>query len=268
MNATATAAAPIPAVVPALALGEGMRLLRHPVMVLGFGLFALATSFGATADDGPRQAFSTVDSALSFFPGVMAILAANLVASRDLRAGSRDMLAPAPTRLQERVLALCVGSMVPALASLAAVLVVHAVHLQLDRYAVEPSMIYIVQGPVAVFGACVLGIMIATWLPQRGVIAISLVLVVTGNVWLAGDGTSDRQLFGMAMSWPAWVGDGSRWGGLLPGDVRWHVLYLLGLCGLAIAATLVRVAERRTPAVGCGVLMLGVVIVAGIGQLP
>jgi hypothetical protein len=92
--------------------------------------------------------------------------------------------------------------------------------------------------------------------------------MVFANLWLNGDEGS-HNLFGLSIGWGQWgSADGRVWGGLAPGSPAWHVAYLLGLCGLAACAALLRVAPRRTPVLLAAVASLAVAVAAGIGQLP
>ncbi len=259
-------AAPDRAVVPALARLEARRLLLHPLVLLGFGIWLLNAVRALVADGGPREAFETIDSMMSFYPGIFLILAANLVATRDLRAGSREILAPVPGRPGERVLALILASLAPALVGLLLVSALHMYFALDGRFEVTPSVWHVVQGPVTLLGASLLGIMLATWAPARGAAVIALVGMVALNVWLAG--LEDGMLFGPMMTWPVWGMWAERWGGLWPGDPWGHVVYLLGLCGMAAAAALVRVSDRRRPVVVVGLCAVATAVAGGIAQLP
>ena len=252
-----------------LAAHEGRRLLLHPVMLLGFAMLFLAAGGELVAEGGgPRQAFSLVDSAVTFFPGVFAILAAHLVASRDERAGGEDLLDPLPGQREDRVLGLCLGSLLPALVAQALVLVAHVALLGLGRYEVVPGVWHLVQAPVTVLGACLLGTMIATWLPARSVAVMSVLVVVAVNVYLVSDPADDRALLGLMVSCAAWGDDADRWGGVIAGSPAWHVIYLLGLCGLAAAGAWFRVARRRLVPLAFGLVALAVAVTGAVVQLP
>ncbi|HLT83460.1 MAG TPA: hypothetical protein VKZ83_04430 [Phototrophicaceae bacterium] len=256
------------AVVLPLAAVEARRLLLHPVMLAGIAVFLVHTISSTLTDPTPRTAFSAVVDLPSFVPGVFAILAANLVASRDVRAGSVEMLTPAPARPAPRVGALCLAGLVPAVLMQALVLVLWAWHLALERYVDPPTAAHLLQGPVTVAGACLLGVLLAVWVPTRATGIIALVVMVALNVWLGGR-EGAVELFGPMVHWPEWGLMFARdWVGFIPGSPGWHVVYLLGLTAAAGAGALVRVSDRRTPAVLATLAALALAVVAGIAQLP
>lgn len=259
-------AAPARAVVPALAVLEARRLLLHPLTVLGFAVFAFNAAVTLVADQGPRSAFETVNLVVTFYPGLMLVLAANLVGSRDHRAGSAEVLGPLPGRPEERVLAVALASLAPALLGLLAVLGLHAGYLAEDRYAVSPGFWHILGGAVTLVGACLFGLMLAVWAPARSVGLVGLVALVAACVYV--DGRGDAHLFSASMSWARWGLYPEQWAGVYDGSPMWHVGYLASLCALALAAAWVRVADRRTRPVVLGVCALVAVVATGIAQLP
>jgi len=264
------AAAPSRSVVPVLALRESRRLLLHPFTLLGFAVYIVATVATLLGDEGPRSAFETITLVQAFYPGTMLVLSGAMLATRDLRAGSSEVLGPLPGRAEERVKALLLASAAPAVVGLVLTLGLHAVHLGLDRYAGTPDGVpgvwHMLGGPVTLFGASVFGAMVGVWLPSRVSALLGLVALVVYN--LAVDGRGEYQLLGMAVSWARWGLYPDSWAGVVDGSPALHVVYLLGLCGMAAAATWVRVADRRTAPVVLGLVALAGAAAAGIGQLP
>jgi hypothetical protein len=261
-------AAPAGSVVPALARREAVRLLRHPFMLAGFGLYVMTAGYSLFVDTSATTAFSLIDSFPSFYPGVFTILAGSLVASRDHRAGTGELLSPLPGRALERVLALCLACLAPAAVTLLLTVGLHTVFLQQGVYVDEPGIAHLTQGAVTVLGGSLFGVMVGTWAPTRSAALVALVVMVFANLWLNGDEGS-QNLFGLSIGWGEWgSADGRVWGGLAPGSPAWHVVYLLGLCGLAACAALLRVAHRRTPLLLASVVSLAVAVAGGIGQLP
>jgi hypothetical protein len=160
------------------------------------------------------------------------------------------------------------ASLGPALVALGLATAFHVVFLAQDRYVVAPTFWHLLQGPVTIVGGCAVGVMVARWLPFRGAVLVVVVGLVAVNVWLA-NGSTDMQLFGFMTSWAAWAaGSVVGWAGVIPGSPAWHVVYLLGLSGMAAAAALARNAERRAPYVAAGLVSLFVAVAGGIGQLP
>lgn len=261
-------APPVGPVVPALACHEAVRLLRHPFMLTGFGLYVMVTGYSVVDDAPATTAFSLIDSFPSFYPGIFTILAGSLVASRDHRAGTAELLSPLPGRALERVLALCLACLAPAALILALTLGLHAVYLHQGVYVEEPGLAHLSQGAVTVLGGSLFGVMVGTWAPTRSAALVALVVMVFANVWVQAD-EGPENLLGLSISWGEWGStDGRIWGGLAPGSPGWHVAYLLGLCGLAACAALLRVASRRTPVILAAVASLTVTVAGGIGQLP
>ena len=263
-------AAPVRSLVPVLALQEARRLMRHPVTVLGFAIYVVATVSTVIVDQGPRSAFETVGMVLTFYPGVLMILAGTLLATRDLRAGSGEVLGPLPGRHEERVKAMALASFAPALVGLAANVTLHVCYLAWDRYAAVPDGVpevwHLLGAPVTILGACLFGIMLGTWAPSRVTAVIGLVGMVVATLFV--ESRPDIRLLSPALGWAEWGLYPSDWAGLVPGSPSMHVLYLLGLCGMAAAAAWVRVADRRTAPVVLGLVSLATAVAAGLLQMP
>lgn len=256
-----------PGVVPQLARAEAWRLLVHPVMLVGWALWVAVTVDSFLHEIRVVQAFEMVSASISFFPGVPAILAAHMVATRELRAGTVELLTSAPVRAEQRVRALLLASFGPALVALVLNSGLTVALVAVDAFAVRPTMWHVLQGPLTVLGACLLGTMIGAWAPSPVAPVVSMVALVAGHVVVAERGSA--VLFGPAVFWPEWgIFDGSVWVGLVPGSAAWHLGYVGGLCGLAAAGALLRVTGRRGPVALSGILALTLTVVAGIAQLP
>jgi hypothetical protein len=265
VSAVAVAAAS-PGVVPQLARSEAWRLVCHPVMLVGFALWVAVTVDSFLHEITVVQAFEMVTASTSFFPGVPAVLAAHMVATRDVRAGTVELLTSAPVRVEARVRALLVASFVPAAIALLLNAALTTTLLLRDQFAQAPSVWHVAQGPLTVLGACMLGTMIGVWAPSPVAPVVSMVALVAGHVVIAERGSA--YLFGPAVFWADWgIYDGSVWVGLVPGSVSWHLGYVLGLCGLAAAGALARVAVRRGPVVALGIAALALTGLAGVAQL-
>jgi hypothetical protein len=235
-------------------------------MVFGFFIYVANAIRAIIADGGPRETFETIDSMLTFYPGLFTILVASLIATRDRRADSREMLAPSPGRLEERTRALILASLAPAAVGLMLVVALHGYFVFDDRYVLTPSVWHILQGPVALVGGCLFGIMLANWVPMRGAAVVGVVVLVALTLWLSS--LEGWRVLGPLMTWPIWGVLPEVWAGTYPGSPAWHVVYLVGLCGMAAAAALLRVVERRTPVIVGGAVAVGIAVLGGIGQLP
>jgi hypothetical protein len=264
------AAAPVRSLVPVLARQEARRLLRHPLTLLGFSVYTVATASTLVVDQGPRSAFETVSMVLTFYPGVLLILAGNLVATRDRRADAVEMLGPLPGRPEERVKALALAALAPATIGLVLTLALHAILLGLDRYAHVPEGIpgawHIMGGPVTLGGAVLFGQMLGVWSPARTTALLGTVAIVVATV--AVESKPDLHLLSLALGWARWGVFPDSWAGLFPGSPAWHVVYLLGLCGMAFATSWVRVAARRSVPVVVGLSSLAIAVAAGLLQMP
>jgi hypothetical protein len=264
---TTTIAPPDRDVVPVLALAEARRLLTHPVMLTGFALWLLLSStlfWGA--EPRPLDVFEGVGTALSWTPGIFAILAGYLVATREQRAGSLDVLGALPAREPERVRALCVAALAPGLVGLVLNAGLAGVLLATDMFAETPSVAHLLQGPLTLVGAVLLGVLVAVWAPYPIAPAVAVVGMVGFHVAFQDD--TAVGLLRPAVFWADWGRtDGELWDGYVAGSPGWHVVYVAGLCGLAAAAALVRVGRSaRLVATGLGVL--AVTVLAAVLQQP
>jgi hypothetical protein len=267
LSAPVAPVAPTPLVVPTLALAEARRLLRHPVTLVGFALWLLGCVQFLLAPIDPVPAFESTTIALSFTPGIPMIVAAHMVTTRDRRAGTLDLLGSAPARAVERVQALCLAAFAPALAALALNVLLFGVVTWLDGYADAPSPAQLAIPAATVLGGALLGVMVGVWSPALVSPVLAVVAMVAGHLALA-----EREvlwLLAPAVSWADWgIYDGSIWVGQHTGSPAWHLVYVLGLSGMAAAAAVVRVAERRAPVVVAGLVALAVTVAAAWLQLP
>lgn len=262
------AVAPAAAVVRGLAASEARRLLRHPVMIAGFALWLLAmTESLVRAELTFVQASELVGITLAFFPGIPALVAAHMVATRDRRARTLDLLASTPGRSEERVRALVLAAVAPAALALALNTAAFALLLWRDEFAVTPSVWHLVQGPSLVLGACLLGVMIGVWAPTPAAPVLATIAMVGFHLAVAEK--DPAQLFAPMMSWTDWGPyDGSVWVGWHPGSPFGHIVYVLGLCGMAACAAVLRVAERRRTVVVLGLLAVAVTALGAVLQVP
>jgi hypothetical protein len=255
---------PVPLV---LGLQEGRRIVVHPIAVLGAAMTMLLVAI--VGDDGPRNAFDVISTGPTFYYGVFVYFAANLVASRDRRAHSRELLAPASSPASSRVAGLCVAALVPALACAAFVLAVHTLNHARELYVVAPDVWHLAQAPLTVLGGALLGIMVARLSSIPGTALLVMVAMFAWNVWVSNHDEPIQPL-GTFVSWAAWGPDYSQagWFGVAPGSPAWHVAYLAALCAMAATGAFLREAPRRGPVLAVGAVFTLVAVVTGLLQLP
>lgn len=258
---------PVPSlrVAAALAVPEAWRIIRHPVALAGLTLHLVL--FASVADNGPRDAFDVMSTASTFFYGVFVFFAANLVASRTRRDGSRELLAPLAAGEHERTLALCLASLGPTLLN---VVFNAAGYLMLELrglFEVHPTFWHIAQGPLTVLGAALLGIMVARWAPYPGMALVVMVAMFAWNIWVSNDGNGDGGLLGTYVSWAVY-GPGTAWYGLYPGSPAWHVAYLAALCGMAAAGAVLRTSPHPWRVLAVGAVFTAAAVATGWAQLP
>jgi hypothetical protein len=254
---------PVPLV---LGLQEGTRILRHPISLVGAALMIVVVV--AVGDNGPDDAFNALSTGPTFFYGVFTYFAANMVASRDRRAHTGELLAAAPSPGTSRVAGLCAGALVPALACALFVVTVHAMNHARGLYEVAPGLFHLAQGPLTVLGAALLGIMVARLTRIPGAALLVMVAMFAWNIWTSNDGAGgDIHLLGTYVSWAVHA-PAPGWTGLYPGSPGWHDAYLLGLCAMAATGAFLREAARPWQVLAPGALLTALTALCAFLQLP
>lgn len=252
---------PVPVV---LARQEGLRVVRHPVWLLGAAahLWLLL----ALSDNGPREAFEAVTSGVTWFVGVPTFFAAHLVATRDRRAHAGELLAPLPAPVPQRVLGQCLAALVPTAVAAAVVVLAHLALLADDRYLLAPGPWHLSHGPLTVLGAALLGTAVARLSHVPG----TALLVMTGLVLLTAWMNSRPQLHATAVyvDWARWSDYPRTWAGLHPGSPAWHTGSLLALSGLAGAGAFLRGTGRTRTAVAAGAVLAAAAVACGLLTVP
>lgn len=248
MTASSTIERPAPAPAPAprvafatLAWAEARLLLRSPVLWTGAVVgTALGAAFGWTTM--PTWETFTADSGMaSFVFAGAAILAGHLAASRDHRSGAVEISESLPTRPWRRALGLL--ALAPVVALVATAMVMVQLLLVLPGWPVGLFELWaLLAAVVTPTIGVVLGVAAGRWLPKTA--AGPLVVVVTAAVFMSApvftSGNEGWWLF------PAVIQPGFSPG--MPRPVGWHLLYLLALLGVAVAAVLLR-HRRKWPSV-------------------
>lgn len=246
-----------------LAPGEARRLLLHPVFLAGFALNLVLVA--VVAGSGPRDAFGSVTMGSTYYSGVFAYFAANLVATRERRSRSGELLAPLPGTAHERTLALCLAALAPALLNTALVLAMHAQLALRDLYLVAPQVGHVVQGPLTVLGGALLGIMVARWGPYPGVAAVVMVAMVAWDVFASL--RPAIAALSTAMNWESYR-PGGHWHGLDEGSPTWHAVYLACLCAMAAAGALLATTPHRRRVLAAGAVLTALAAAAGGAAIP
>jgi hypothetical protein len=190
------------------------------------------------------------------------------VTTRDQRAGGGELLGSVPATREQRILALVIAAWIPALIALGLNVLARNYFVWQDVYVENPGAAHILQGPVTVLGGCLLGILLGVWLPQRVTPLLTMVALVAASIALGSD-TDGGVYFAPLVSWVDWgPSNGKAWYALEAGHPGAHVVYLLGLSGLAGVAAWLRVTGRRSLALALGLAFLALAIWGGLNQLP
>lgn len=251
-----------------LARQESRRLLLHPISLVGWAVFLVGAVVTMVRDFSPSGSWEAVDMMLSFYPGVLLILVGNLAASRDERAGSSEMLAALPVGRDRRTAALLLAATTQAALGLVVIAAVHGANLLRDAYVLSPSVWHVMQAPITLAGAVLLGVLAARWLPARGTVVVLMLGIVVLNAWL--NSQESGRYFGPAMSWAAWSPTAGEpwWAGVFPGSPAWRDGYLLGLTVLAGLGAMLTVTRRRRTVVVLAVVVLALTALCGWRMLP
>lgn len=279
---SATLAVPRPAdtsVLGTLARREIRHYATSWLFLAGAALTAVATVQSFFVDDGTSSTMTMIVPAAAI--GLVGLVVMSGLARRSDRAAAAAGAVAVPERT--RTLALAAAVVVPLAAALlwfAAVLVLLATQ--------PPSAGAVPFGPVgtahvvAVMGALgvvpalggpLLGLVVARWLPQRGVTAIAVVVVVLVTILLQGNFEATWR-WHVVWPWVYWYGPLS-WGSTgtgadswvaLPGSPFAWIVYQLALCALCVIVAMWHDADsgraRLRPALVVTIVVAVVALVA------
>ena len=241
-------------VAAALARAEGPRLLRSPLVLVGFAL-NVAMTFGGPWVSNLR--IESADSGFVFLLGAAGtLIASNLATLRGRRHGTEELFgatpAPPGARTDGHLLAVAWPTAL-AVAVLPAVLVT-AVVLR-DAFG-RPDLADLAVGPLLVAGAGALGVLLARWAPSPVAGPVACIAIAATELFLTS---------------PAMLDNGLRWTAFWQsaGDIDiqpdrpsgWHAVYLGGLVAMASVGALARHGLRR-PLVVAGSTALALVAVS------
>ena len=268
-----------------LARVEGMRMLRHPVVLVGLGLsvaFTLLNEWDSVGGDY----FAVTGPGL--LPLLVSLVAANLAALRSRRSDTDELYASLPSPARARTLAQLASLAWLAAGTAVFVGVFFVAFGGLDGFVVTyggdtavPSVGELAQGPLAIATVAALGIALARWipfLPVAPVAAAGLTVVsLPATTWnLQGAWVWFLPLVNAAETSPdtsfpcARSGEATVWCGepaFLASSAVWHVVYLAGL-GVAFAAAALLRDDRRPSNVALAAAGVAAAVVAGALQIP
>ena len=250
------------ALVADLARLQAVRIMRHPVFLLGLGWYVVLVGVGERPHTLYAE-YSTVTGSVAYLVGPIAFFAANLVASSGRRSGADEWTPSLPMPRLHRTSALLLACLAPA--AFAAVLdlaVLYAIRLYggLDM---QVQWQHLASVPVTVLGGAVLGVAVARLLPWTGLPLVVAVALVSFNLWVT---TKDPYL-GFYVDYAEWTTPGNMVPAMVPGDPSWHLVFLLALTGLAGCGALLRDARRWWLPFTVGAVLGVVVLVSGTLQL-
>jgi hypothetical protein len=249
------------AVVPDLARTHAVRMVRHPVLLLGVLWYALVVGVPHLPTT-PYDQYSVVTGTVAFALGPLAYFSANLVASSGRRSGADEWTPSLPLPQLHRTCALLLGCLAPA--ALAAVLDLAVIAaIKADGGLIFPvRWQHVASVPVTVLGGAVLGVAVARLLPWLGMPLVVAVGLVVFNFWVS----EPNPYLGFYVDFAVWTRNDVI-PALVPGSPGWHLLYLAALVGTAACGALLRDARRWWTPLLAGAALGVVVLVAGSAQL-
>lgn len=248
-------------VVPDLARRHAVRMVRHPVLLLGVLWYALVAGVPHLPST-PYDQYSVVTGTVAFALGPLAYFAANLVASAGRRSGADEWTPSLPLPALHRTCALLLACLAPAAFAAALDLAV-LVAIKADGGLIFPvKWQHVASVPVTVLGGAVLGVAVARLLPWIGMPLVVAVGLVVFNFWVS----EPNPYLGFYVDFAVWTRTDAL-PAMTPGSPGWHLLYLAALVGIAGCGALLRDARRWWAPLLAGAALGVVVLVAGAAQL-
>jgi hypothetical protein len=249
----------------ALAAREGIRLVRHPVFlggaVLSLGLFGLLTWNLAPVlhrDDIHMGGALLILAAAT-------LIAANLSALRSKRDGSEELFGGLPASAMHRTLAHLLSLLWAAGASIFLIGIMF-VWLLLDDPVGAPRLAELAVGPAAVMTFGAIGIALARWKPHVAIAPVAVVGLAALQVqlvqYIVGIEVDDQRTMWLA-PWTPLSLTSEVPPELVIRPAEWHLVYLLGIAALFVAAALLCHRSRRRVVAGLCAAMLVTLVGAG-----
>lgn len=252
-----------------LAGREARRLARHPTLWLplaiamaGWGIAAVNISFDA------GTWYATIFPTVATLAPIVAIFAANMVASGARRVRAEEMLSVTPMSDTERTLAMCLGvaltlSVIGTAGALVLSLIAADGYGSIDT---EPQTAgELAQIPPILAGGGLLGVLTARWLRIPGAALVTFVIFVLAGrfAFVRLDAETGTWWFWWS-TWPGILYEGPR----PPGDPWWHAAYLVGLCACVTIAAVYRDRAHWPKLAAVGLPVAAVTVLLGWLQLP
>jgi hypothetical protein len=250
-------------VVAGLGAFDLKRLSMSPLTFV-FILLAVGAWFGLSQEDAPDSQFNLLTGFATMWTGLLLIPVFELLASRDRR---HELLDSLPTPRQRRTLGLALLAVVPAVLTYGgitlALMWTHHENLPLIR---DPRWYELGFAAVIVLGGALLGIVAGRWVPAHLGMPVFFVGIVAGVIAI---GTTDNfRLLSVVPEFGIYHDDPKAPLEMLAGSYGWHGIYLIGLCGLALAgATIFEHGRRRLPML-LGLAALAVTVTGAVAQQP
>lgn len=256
-------------VVPVLARVEGVRLLRHPLVLLSVVGVVTGFPYGGTEDWQFRWGMS---GAYLFVLAMAAMVVVHLAVARDGRSDTDALVGSLPigmrTRVGSHVLSL-VWLLVPLCALWALYAVVRfdgqlsyrIVKGESVPYLWQPSLLELAQGPIAVAIYVLLALAAGVWWRHSAIgVIVALLLAMSPLVWM----------FPLVVDLTATVPYGGTATVTLGAmHTLGHYLFLAGLAVFALGGALGRHGSRRLwvpmAVVGAAAVVIGAVVRANAG---
>lgn len=268
--------------VAALAKVEMLRLLKHPVFLIG----ALACFYFLITSTGRSDDYYNSAITPAFFLGLFGMIAMfRLTRSMEKL---EEAVGTTPAGVQDRVRALCAAAVVPGVVGVLSLVVYLARVEAAAPWALgtfsssERFAIFFGEIVIACVGGPLLGVMAARWLRFPGAVAVPVIAVLF--VVLLGEGMSDAHpqarwstLLRLVSPWTQFTtvnSDDDRLGSWLGSPWLW-LGWLVALCVLAVLGALLKGAEGQARkqllnaglAVGVvGLVLLGLATVMGADE--
>lgn len=262
-----------------LGVREGRRMLLSPALLLMLAVVVLIGGVESLASNlslpTAREAHDVIVFFSALYLGLLMYIAAHLVTSSARRTRAEPQLAASALTERQRSAGLCLGVLFgPGALGLtlmagAAMLGSTVTATNADGWGPdEPPLatIFLVQLALTLIGGGLFAVMWATWLRFPGSLPIGFVALVFGTVWFLADDRTPLYTWPWfapyitAPSWfdHPWTANGSHY---------WHTAYLVGLCALAVCATMLKPREHRARWIGITGVVLAATAAAGALQL-